>query len=144
MEWLSAHSKEILLLHGFGTFFMCGLCWFVQLIHYPLFKQINLNDLSNYEWQNLRTAIIAIPLMLLELVSGGILLWMSMNWIMVINMILFVLIGLSTAVFQAPYHLRLIHAPNPLLIDRLIQTNWIRTWAWTLRSVLVMYLMLLY
>ena len=30
----------LLLLHAGATFFMCGLIWFVQIVHYPLFAQV--------------------------------------------------------------------------------------------------------
>jgi hypothetical protein len=47
---------------------------------------------------------------------------------------------LSTAVFQAPMHLRLMQGFDATTVRWLIGTNWVRTASWTLRGVLLGYL----
>jgi hypothetical protein len=46
------------------------------------------------------------------------------------------LIGLSTAIWQAPDHTRLMQGYDKAVIRHLILTNWIRTLGWTARGVL--------
>ena len=44
---------------------------------------------------------------------------------------------LSTAIFQAPAHMKLMSGFNLGAVRRLIFTNWVRTLAWTARGVLL-------
>jgi hypothetical protein len=47
-------------------------------------------------------------------------------------------VWLSTAFLQAPAHVALRRGFDPSLHARLVRTNWIRTVAWSLRSVLAL------
>lgn len=132
----------IFLLHIFTTFFMCGLCWFVQIVHYPLFKAVPLEDFPAYQKKNYVTGFVTVPLMLLELISGLWILFTKFSDLFMINMVLLAIIWGSTFAFQVPIHLRLAKMPTQHLMIRLIRTNWIRTLSWTLRSGLLLYLLL--
>jgi len=92
----------ILGIHAFTTFFMAGLCWFVQIVHYPLFHEINLEDFPLYEKKNAATAYITVPVMVLELATGLYLLYDAANFFTISNVILLGIIGLSTFIFQVP------------------------------------------
>jgi hypothetical protein len=35
--------------HAFATLFMCGLAWFVQVVHYPLMARVGEPQWSEYE-----------------------------------------------------------------------------------------------
>ena len=50
---------------------------------------------------------------------------------------LVVAIWLSTFLVQVPLHNALAAGKDPLLIERLISTNWWRTGLWTLKAILV-------
>ena len=133
--------ENILIIHIFSTLFMCGLCWFVQVVHYPLFKEINRSEFSNYERKNLLyTSFVAIPIMAIEGLSGLYLLYLNQDFLHLINVILLVVVGLSTFIFQAPLHLKLLINPSFFLITKLIRTNWIRTVVWSVRSGLMFYI----
>ncbi len=131
-----------LVIHLFATFFMTGLCWFVQIAHYPLFHQIKMAEFPEYERKNFVTGYITIPVMIIELGSGLLLLYMTFDSLFFINVILLGIIGLSTVIFQVPIHLKLTKEASYELINRLIKTNWIRTISWTLRSVLLSYVLI--
>lgn len=134
---------SILMTHLFATFFLTGLCWFVQVIHYPLFKLIDQKDFSRYERANLRTLLLAGPVMVVELITGLLLLYYDLSssayWL---NTGLILVIGLSTFIFQGPLHLMLSQEYSLKKINLLIRTNWIRTISWSLKSVLLIYLTL--
>ena len=124
----------ILLSHVFITFFMTGLCWFVQVVHYPLFYQINLSEFPQYERKNAVTAYITVPLMIIELLTGLYLLFIHQDYLFFSNVFFMGIIGLSTFIFQVPLHLKLMQEATNQRIKKLIFTNWIRTISWTIRS----------
>lgn len=125
------------LAHLFATLFMTGLCWFVQFVHYPLFRSIKLEDFPAYEVKHFRTGFITIPVMIIELITGLILLYQTPSTLLLINMGILGVIGLSTMIFQVPLHLKLRKLATSSSIEKLIQTNWIRTIGWTLRMVIL-------
>ncbi len=129
--------NTILIMHVFASLFMTGLCWFVQVVHYPLFHQINLNEFSRYESKNFVTGFITIPVMTVELITGLYLLFSFPDYLNFLNVFLMGIIGLSTAVFQVPIHLKLRSKASSKLIDKLIRTNWIRTISWTIRMIIL-------
>jgi hypothetical protein len=49
----------------------------------------------------------------------------------------------STFWIQVPLHARLQSGSNPDTIDWLVQTNWIRTVAWSIRGVLAVWMLVL-
>ncbi|OUR99492.1 hypothetical protein A9Q86_12605 [Flavobacteriales bacterium 33_180_T64] len=116
---------------------MTGLCWFVQIVHYPLFKVIDYNKFPAYERKNAITGFITIPIMTIELISGLILLYYYPENLYLINIVLLVFIWLSTMIFQVPIHLKLMSEGDPKLIIKVIRTNWIRTLSWTARSIVL-------
>ncbi|WP_323788267.1 hypothetical protein [Psychroserpens sp.] len=132
--------KIILLIHVFTTVFMTGLCWFVQVVHYPLFREIDSDKFPAYERKNLITGVITVPIMTIELITGIILLFNSSASLYIINMILLAFVWLSTFLFQVPIHLKLMSEGSPKLITKVIRTNWIRTLSWTARTLLVGYI----
>jgi hypothetical protein len=42
-------TELVLLVHVFSTLSMVGLIWFVQIVHYPLFKMVGDDGFSEYE-----------------------------------------------------------------------------------------------
>ena len=133
----------IFVVHLATSFFMCGLCWFVQIVHYPLFLSIRSEDLPGYERKNFVTAYLTVPVMVIEMLTGLYLLYLTPEWPYILNVILLVIIALSTAIFQVPYHLRLMQKTDQSLIKKLIHTNWIRTLSWTSRGFVLSYLLYL-
>jgi len=124
-------------IHLFSTVFMTGLCWFIQIVHYPLFKAVRAEDLPQYERKNKVTGYITLPIMLIELFSGLILLYHTWELLYILNIAFLGIIWLSTAVYQVPMHFKLMQAASQETLTKLIQTNWIRTMSWSIRSLLI-------
>jgi len=121
---------------------MTGLCWFVQIAHYPLFRKINEAEFPEYERKNvLTTAFVSVPIMAIELSTVLILLYHEPNLFWCVNLLLIAIIALSTLVFQAPIHLILMQSTFTELITKVIRTNWIRTISWSIRSIMLFYLL---
>lgn len=92
--------------------------------------------------KNLRTGFIAIPIMVIELFTGLWLWYLDMSITHHLNILFLLIIGLSTFIFQGPLHLLMGIGSTEKDITKLIKTNWIRTVSWTVRSGLLMCIML--
>jgi hypothetical protein len=128
----------------FTTFAMTGLIWFVQVVHYPLFAWIADPQHREYAVRHQRrTGWVVGPMMLVELVTALLLLVPAVRPVPVsfagaiAGLALIAAIWLSTVVLQVPVHGKLLNGHNAEAISRLVLTNWIRTAAWSLRTVLI-------
>ncbi len=64
-------GQILLLSHTAATFYMLGVIWFVQLVHYPLFAAVGKDFFTEYEkrHQSWTTYVVA-PGMLVEGLTG--------------------------------------------------------------------------
>lgn len=132
----------VLLVHAVATWFMVGLIWFVQLVHYPLFAQVGQGGYATYQRLHMqRTSWVVGPVMVIEGITGIGLLWQDMNAILLWSGLgLLGLIWLSTALLQVPRHNRLLRQFDGTHHRVLVLTNWVRTIAWTVRGILVFFM----
>jgi len=139
--------QYIFLAQLFTTIFMTGLIWMVQVVHYPLMDGVGESLFTTYESRHTQTITwIVMPIMLIELGTAILLILnpssYSLNWL-VTALILLVLIWISTAFLQVPMHQKLSAAFDAKAHQTLVQTNWIRTILWTVRSMILLYLLML-
>ena len=132
----------ILLAQVFSTLSMVGLIWFVQIVHYPLFESVGCERFADYErYHQQRTTMVVAPLMLLEVLTAILLIFWRpegvADWLTWAGVGLLAAIWLSTFFWQVPLHERLAVAFAPTAHRRLVQSNWLRTAAWTFRGMLV-------
>jgi len=134
-------------IHAGATCFMAGLIWFVQIVHYPLMAAVHKDSFASYERQHQRlTTLIVGPAMLVEAVCAGLITTglvsvsasPATRWVAAAML---VVIWISTFFVQVPLHGRLQNGFDPLLMRRLIVTNWVRTLLWSTRAVLAMIMM---
>jgi hypothetical protein len=135
-------ANFILCLNLISTWYMVGLIWVVQVVHYPLFANVSAENYIEYQQLHERyiTPVVGVP-MIIEIVTAILLLsylpkGVSATWVWVALILLFV-VWLSTAFLQVPCHAKLNIAFDADAHRRLVDTNWIRTVCWTLRGVLV-------
>jgi len=131
----------LLLIHSFATWVMVGVIWFVQIVHYPLYKKIK-EGFSSYERMHLcRTSYLLGPILLAEMVTALFLVGYapagSMVELAAYNLVLLILIWIVTLLFQISQHQKLairfsLHQHKLLLL-----TNWIRVVLWTIRGLIV-------
>jgi hypothetical protein len=135
--------KAILLVHFAATAFMTGVIWFVQVVHYPLFNRVHSEGYSAYAAAHgrLTTWVVAVP-MLVELLTSVLLLWRRPVGIgllpAAVGFALILVIWLSTFLLQVPQHTALGVGFDVAAHRTLVLTNWLRTIAWTLRSLVVL------
>jgi hypothetical protein len=118
--------NDVLVLQVVATWFMVGLIWMVQVVHYPLFRTIPADAFKPYEAAH--TSAIGRLLILpagIEVVSAAALVWYRPDAVPL------------WMVMQAPLHRRLLDGYDRATVDRLVRTNWFRTGAWTVRGLLV-------
>jgi hypothetical protein len=128
-----------------ATMAMLGIVWFAQVVHYPLFAKVDPGSFVQYQNFNLRrTVLIVIPLQMIELGTALLLVWKTPAGLLSLhvwsNLILLILIWCSTAFLQVPRHYRLTRGFDAQGINFLVSTNWIRTISWSLRSVIVLWM----
>ena len=115
------------------------LIWLVQLIIYPGFNRIPAAEFVIYHrWYVIRISAVVLPLMICEAtVTIGWLLFEGYSYIRLASGFLVGIIWLSTFLLQVPIHNRLQSGKDDASIRRLIETNWIRTIAWSIKAIVV-------
>jgi hypothetical protein len=136
----------LILVHAAATIMMTGLIWFVQIVHYPLLAAVGRESFPTYEAQHVqRTTWIVAPLMLIEAAAAVAILFVDVGGasrvLPMAGLALLAVVWLSTAILQGPMHGRMLRQDQPELVGRLVATNWIRTAAWTGRSVIALALL---
>ena len=141
----------IFLLHLVASTFMTGLVWFVQLVHYPLMREVYEDNYKHFQLQHMNnTSMIVAPVMLIELGTGLFLslqLWQGsiafkLPSFFVANMILLGVIWVSTFFVQIPLHRQLTGGFDQKVHQRLVKTNWLRTIFWSIRVALLLWVSL--
>ncbi len=126
-----------------STWFMVGLIWFVQVVHYPLMSEVGGDRFAGYEAKHSAwTTWVVMPAMLLELGSAIALLFVRpstmsapLAWV---GLALVAAAWLSTGLLQVPQHNRLLVAFDADAHALLESSNWLRTAAWSVRGVLLL------
>ncbi|MCB1144332.1 MAG: hypothetical protein H7A24_18065 [Leptospiraceae bacterium] len=142
----SAFTKYIFVSNLFSTFFMTGLIFLIQIVHYPLFDLVSEERFLKYHSEHSRLiTFIVLPMMLTELMSSIFLIPDNpyLNRTMAILLLaLCVGIWVSTAFVQVPYHNLLAGGKSSNLISKLTNSNWIRTLLWSLRSGILIWILM--
>ena len=126
-------------LNVISAFFLTGVIWTIQIVHYPSFHYIDkLSFVNFHQFHERRISIIVMPLMILELISSVALYFNDMsNHTFLLNLIIVGLIWCSTFFIQVPIHNILSTKKDNMMIEKLVNTNWIRTFLWSMRMLLI-------
>ena len=135
--------KQLILAQLVVTAALTGLIWMVQLVHYPGFRYVDHTQFSNFQQHHMRSiSYIVVPLMLIEVAFA---VWSQLHWwgkdgmyLVITANILLVVIWLTTFAISGPTHNKLLtDGFNEKLITKLVDTNWVRTIAWTIRTIIL-------
>lgn len=122
--------------------FMCGLIWLVQIVHYPSFKYISSTEFKDFQKFHMRSiSYIVMPIMISELVIAVSLLLKNPSKLLWVNFGLLLLTWIFTFILSVPVHKELNDGKSIHLIKTLILTNWPRTILWSIRSILVSWIL---
>lgn len=132
---LSPSDQFALALQLASCFTMTGVILVIQLIHYPCFSQISRSSFTAFHAQHSSVlSLTAGPVMTVELFSA---LWLAQNgnpWL-ILNVLAVTLTWLITFFISVPSHNQLSQGFNQNAWEKLVQTNWLRTGLWSLRSL---------
>ena len=131
----------LVLANAAASWFLAGLIWTIQVVHYPLFAAVGRDGFVAYEAAHARLITLVVgPAMLAELAAtAGLLLLRPASvpaWAAWTAAGLLAAIWLSTFLVQVPLHATLAQGFDADAHARLVATNWFRTAAWTARAVL--------
>ena len=141
-------STEIILAaQALASAAMCGLIWFVQVVHYPLFARTDTTHSPDYAEENQRrTAPVVLPPMLVEAVTATLIAITPPQAIgrpaALAGLAMVAALWLSTLLVQMPLHAQLKHAGHtPATVAALVQSNWLRTILWSARAMLAIWML---
>lgn len=129
----------MLIAHLVACAFMCGVIWIIQILHYPAFRDIeDAKFRAFHRGHSGRISFIVAPVMIGELASGTWLLYKdAQNVWLIANFVLLLATWISTFALSVPIHNSLEKAKDIKKIEKLIQTNWPRTLAWSARLLIL-------
>ena len=122
------------LLLDFG---LAVLIWIVQLVVYPSFLFYRREDLLNWHGDyTQKITYVVLPLMLGQLLAGGLQLWRSVSWYTAFGFLIIVSLWLLTFLVFVPLHGKIAGGYfDESTLSKLVQWNWLRTALWTLLFV---------
>lgn len=117
------------------------LIWIIQLVHYPSFHYIDPAKFIDFHGHHSRSiTVIVMPLMLAELAISFLIAYRSgFAPVDTIALVMVIGIWLSTFLIQIPLHNQLSLGNDIGVVTKLVNTNWIRTFLWTVKAVLLTY-----
>jgi hypothetical protein len=131
------------LIQIFSCFCLTGLIWVIQVVHYPSFVYVERSRFIEFErFHERRMTWIVGALMPAELISAGVLAWVDQSLLLWIGFALLVLIWGATAFLSVPCHRELESGFSERAWRRLVATNWLRTIGWSIRSLLLIDILL--
>lgn len=143
----------LVLVQAMSAWFLTGLIWVIQIVHYPLMAGVGTSQWVAYQRSHMsRITWIVAPAMLIEATScflclllasadssAATMLW-NTPWAHAALAALLGLVWVSTWLLQVPAHRTLSTGLDPASIRRLVVSNWIRTTAWSVRAALLAFM----
>jgi hypothetical protein len=135
----------VLLVNVAATLYMVGVIWFVQIVHYPLFGNVGPDRFAAYSSAHSRlTTYVVGPPMLAEAATAFLLVFVRPERIgpgpALLGLVLVGGIWLSTYLLQVPRHTAFASGFDRSAWRSLVASNWLRTVAWTVRGLLVLWM----
>ncbi len=118
---------------------MAAISWVMQILHYPAFLRVRPEDwVAFHEFHCLRVGLLVVPGMALQTL-GTAAAWVDGPQLFaLVHSLLWLLSVGWTAAVTGPYHARIAQEPNPALIEKMIRSGWVRTFAWTGQALLAL------
>jgi hypothetical protein len=139
-------ARWIVLVYVALSFYDTGMSWVLQLMHYPLYRDVGPAEFSQYIQHNNQRAVV--PAILPALATLGVsllLVWRRPVLIpaamAVAAVLLNIVVLISTAIWQGRLHGQLVQAgKSEPAINRLVATNWIRTAAFSIQAIFALWI----
>jgi exosortase/archaeosortase len=127
----------LLVIHFAVTWALVGLIWTIQVVHYPLLREVGREGFIAYhERHRARITWVVGPLMLAEISSAALLLYLGERGVLFgISLVGLALIWGCTGFCQVPLHRKLARGYDAPTIRRLVLSNIWRSVGWTIRGL---------
>lgn len=124
----------------YAAWFLAGLIWTVQAVHYPLMRFVPAASFAEFSRRHQQqiTWIVA-PAMLIELAAclATSYRFAGQSMMHILAAVILAAIWLSTYFVQVPLHGSFLKTKDDRQLDRLVTSNWIRTAGWTTRAIIL-------
>ena len=125
-------------LHCLTTAMMAGLVLLVHVVHYPLFSYVSpVRFADMHRAHATRITYIVGPLMLAELMSAAVVVYLQFTWFWCACLALSCLCFLLTGLLAVPLHSTLARGWNEAAFLRLVKSNICRTLVWLLHAAML-------
>ena len=126
-----------------ATLYLWGVIWTIQVVHYPLFARVGADHWADYHAAHTRLmTYVVLPAMVTELGASGLLALSRPPWLspglLWAGFACAVLTWAVTFFVSVPLHDTLSRGFDLAAIYRLVQTNWLRTFFWTIHALLLL------
>lgn len=126
-----------------STLYMTGVIAFVQVVHYPLFKQVEAGAFERYHHVHVGlTSYVVMAPMMVELITSVILVFHRPEsvpgWLAWAGLFAASLTWVATGLISVPYHDRLSKGFDVDSHRGLVQTNLIRVFGWSGHSLILL------
>ena len=110
----------------------------VQIVIYPCFHSISNELFSNWHYNYMKTISLVIgPLMIIQAIILSYQFISIRNIVSILSLISVFVVWITTVSISVPCHNALqANGYNAIIVDRLINTNWIRTISWLITLIL--------
>jgi hypothetical protein len=124
-----------------AALFMTGMIWTIQVVHYPLFREVGSDAFSVYEseHQGRIAALIAAPWAIETLAAIALVVWPPEGvdaYLVWAGLLAVLALALVTLLVFAPIHRQLSDGFTANAYQRLVNLNWIRTALWSAHAVI--------
>ncbi len=132
--------KTLWTLNLASTFFMTGLIWLIQVVHYPLMSYVPDESFSKFhQAHSSRITWVVFPVMLVELLTGAGLFFLFHEqigfWTATLPFLFSAVTFFGTGLVFVPIHSKLQSGPTDALIKLLVRANWARTLVWSIHAI---------
>ena len=126
-------------LYTYASIGLVGLIWTIQMVHYPSFRFVDEKQWERFHGlHTFSISIIVMPPMLVEMVLSLYFAFFHPGWITYTCLAIVIAIWINTFFQAVPLHNKLQKKMDISIIKKLVQVNWIRTFLWSIKAVLVL------
>jgi len=139
--------QAITAVHAVATWWLVGMIWTIQMVHYPSFASIEPSQFSEFQQKHSETMgwLVGAPWLIEGLSVLALFLLAPDNTTRVIAAVggILALVVIAVTITKSiPAHEILSGGFSQPAHDRLVSTNWWRTLSWTARGVVALLLLL--
>lgn len=126
-----------------SCFYMAGIIALIQGVHYPSFLSVETRSFVAFHHRHSSRMLILVgPMMVVELLSTLLIFILQGGMVNLLSLVSVLILWGATFFVSVPLHDKLAKGADPVLIAKLIRTNWVRFFLWFARAVFLFVVLL--